>query len=306
MGTQYRPHRRAYALNCQDDLTGYYQGVSIGVLGTTQLKIPTGTGKLDLGDGRGEIDSALLYDADRLTKAAVASYLASSQVAAGGHFTWAEITMYYARFHTITALLRLAGITPVEGKRLLLRTNELSHGYSVLPRNDPEAQELGFGGGASHLQVWKMFSRNFRDWSDSVMRAATSSLTEEPSDGELQHYRFPTMRRNQANYLQSIAGVFFPETDLTGGQEFTVGTAQTIGHWDWLRTDENPFSYEEPPEADFFEQMMAWDLIKYVIGTLVAIDGHRLIDQYTWIIENLGAFSELREHMVTDLNAIRP
>ena len=110
--------------------------------------------------------------------------------------------------------------------------------------------------------------------------------------------------RNEANYLKDNAGLFFPETDFTGGQEWTVSTSKVVGNWDWLRTDANPLSEEEPPEAYFFAEMMAWDLIKYVIKALVSLEGQYLLDQYIWILENLDAHDDLREHMMADLRTI--
>ena len=288
------------------ELVDYYKGIPMGAFATSEQGFGSGSSRITLGDGRRDIDGSILYDADRLTKAAVVSFLASSRLLSGAHQTWADIALYYARFHSIGALLRLAGIVPVRS-RLLLRTNEACHAYSVVSKADSAAEAVGFTGVGSHIKIWKMFSRTFRDWTDPEPRAATSILTEDPEAEEalgLESYKFPSMQRNQANYLQKFAGVFFPETDLTGMHEFTVSTARQMGNWDWLRTDDNPLSDEEPPEAYFHEQMMAWDLIKYLAGALVALEGQRLLDQYIWIIRNVDAHDALSEHMIGDLRSL--
>jgi hypothetical protein len=152
-----------------------------------------------------------------------------------------------------------------------------------------------------------MFSRYFREWKDEEPPKITASLREEDPKAEkwdFQSYELPVIMRNETNYLQSNAGIFFPETDFSGLQGWTVGTARTMGDWDWLRTDENPFSYDEPPEAYFFAEMMAWDLIMYAIKVLVTLEGQYLLDEYIWIIENLDAYDELREHLISDLKSI--
>ncbi|MBI4200889.1 MAG: hypothetical protein HY531_01200 [Chloroflexi bacterium] len=289
------------------ELLVYYQGISRGAFATSEHKFPSGTGRVELGEDRRDIDSAILYDADRLAKAALASFLASSRLLSGGHRTWADITLYYAEFHIVNALLRLAGVVSAnKGRSLLLRVDEVRRAYSVLARSDPKAKEVGFSGGGSHKELWRMFARTFRDWTDTEPRQF-AYLRRENAEGEgwkIQGYEIPVMMRNQANYLQSIVGVFFPETDLTGLQEATVSTARRMGNWDWLRTDDNPMSEEEPPEAYFHEEMMAWDLIKYVIRALVALEGERLLEQYIWIIENLDAHDELRDHMKADLQSM--
>lgn len=282
------------------ELLAYYHGIRKGVFATTEQNSGVNTrglssGRIELGENRKDIDSALLYDADRLTKASVASYLASSQLRLGGHRTWGEITLYYAQFQIINAMLRLVGIAPVDkGRRLLLRTSENDRAYSLVSGKDDEARDIGFTGGGSHKVIWKMYAKYFANWEDpDAPTIATPDL-----------YDVPVWMRNETNYLQSNTGIFFPETDLTGLQEWTIGTARTIGNWDWLRTDDNPLSYEEPPEAYFFAEMMAWDLIMYIVKVLATLEGQYLLDEYIWIIENLDAYDELREHMINDLKSV--
>lgn len=289
-----------------EELLTYYQGIHKGAFATTELHFGLSPGQIDLGENRKDIDAALLYEADRLTKAAVASYLACSRLRSGGHRTWGEITVYYSQFQIISAILRLVGIAP-NNNLLLLRTDEVCRKYVIATRKDPNAKKVGFTGGGSHRETWRMFSRYFSEWKDEEPPKITASLRREAPEIEkwsFQSYELPVIMRNETNYLQSNAGIFFPETDLTGLQEWTIGTARTMGEWDWLRTDDNPMSDEEPPEAYFFAEMMAWDLIKYVIKVLVTLEGKYLLDQYIWIIENLDAYHELREHMINDLRSV--
>jgi hypothetical protein len=211
------------------------------------------------------------------------------------------------RVHTIAAMLRLIGIAPVSnGRLLLLRTDENRRAYIILTRKDQEAKKVGSTGGGSHKEMWRIFARAFGDWSDLEPNMTASPLMEDPEaeEWEYQRYEFPVLLRNQANYLQSRAGMFFPETDLTGWHRVTISDARVMGNWDWLRNDDNPMSYEEPSEAYFYEEMMAWDLIKYVVKALVTLEGKYLLEQYIWIIENLDAYDELREHMINDLRSI--
>jgi hypothetical protein len=150
-----------------DELLCYYKGIRKGAFATTEQNFGSSTSRIDLGENRKDIDSALLYDTDRLTKAAVASFLASSRLLPGGHRTWGDITLYYTRFHTIAAMLRLIGIAPVSnGRLLLLRTDENRRAYIILTRKDPEAKKVGFTGGGSHKEMWRIFARAFGDWSD--------------------------------------------------------------------------------------------------------------------------------------------
>ena len=289
-----------------EELLSYYFGVHKGSFATTEQQIGSGSGRVELGKNRKDIDSALIYESDRLAKASLASFLASSQLRSGGHRTWGEISIYYCRFQINSAMLTLVGVAP-NGNRLLLRTEEVNRQYINVPRKDPDAKRVGFIGGGSHRENWRMFSRYFRDWTDKEPPSTTASvLTEDPKAEawDIQGYEFAVIMRNESNYLKDNAGLFFPETDFTGGQEWTVSTAKVIGNWDWLRTDTNPLSEEEPPEAYFFSEMMAWDLIKYVIKALVSLEGQYLLDQDIWILENLDAHDELREHMMAELRTI--
>ena len=188
---------------------------------------------------------------------------------------------------------------------LLLRTDEKRHSYAVMPRNNELAREIGCGGG-SHKETWRMFSRMFREWQDSEPMEFASRLDEdsEARDAHMEEpYGLPTLFRNQANYPQVIDGLFFPETDMSGLQEQKVRGARTTGNWNWLRRDANPFSSEDPPESYFYDEMMTWDLIKYAIKALTALEG-QLMDDYVWIIKNLDAFEELKQHMLDDLQSI--
>ena len=151
-----------------------------------------------------------------------------------------------------------------------------------------------------------MFSRRFREWKDPEPRDFASRLEEDSEAREVgmeEPYELPTLLRNQANYPQVADGHCFPETDMSGLQEFTVNGARTTGHWNWLRRDANPFSTEDPPESEFYNEMMTWDLIKYTVRALVTLEG-QLLSDYVWIIKNLEAFGELKQHMLADLQNI--
>ena len=302
-------------MNSLNGIVEYYRGTGRG-LATSRLSFEPGSTRLELGDNRKDIDSALLHDADRLTKAAMASYMASNCVQMGGHSTWGEITLYYSQFQVITALLRLTGIGRVyrrsvsssrhPGKpTLLLRTDEERHSYAIVPAKDDLAKEIGCGGG-SHKETWRMFSRRFGDWQDPEPQDFASRLEEDSEArkvGMEEPYEWPSWLRNQANYPQVIGGLFFPETDMSGLQEDTIKNARTTGNWNWLRRDANPFSPEDPPESYFYDEMMTWDLIKYAIKALTALEG-QLMDDYVWLIENLDAFEDLKQHMLDDLQSI--
>ena len=299
-----------------NDIVEYYRGIGRG-LSTSRLPIEPGSARLELGDDQKDIDSALLYDTDRLTKAAIASYLASSCGRLGGHSTWGDITLYYSKFQVITAMLHLTGIGRVyrrsspsqryPGKpKLLLRTDEKHHSYAILPDSDELARGIGYKRGASHKVIWLMFSRKFREWQDSEPRDFASMLEEDSESsyvGLEEPYEMPSWFRNQANYPQELEGLFFPETDMSGLQEDTIKSARTTGNWNWLRRDANPFSSEEPPESYFYDEMMTWDLVKYAIKALTALEG-RLMDEYVWLIKNLDAFEDLKQHMLADLQSI--
>ena len=185
-------------MNSLDDIVEYYRDIGRG-LSTSRLSFEPGSSRLELGDDRTDIDSALLYDADRLTKAAMASYLASSPVRMGGHSTWGNVTLYYSKFQIITALLRLTGIGRVYRRRpdqlppgrptLLLRIDEKRHGYAIVPASDELAKEIGYRDGASHKVTWLMFSRRFREWQDSGPRAFASRLEEDSECKRTRHGR---------------------------------------------------------------------------------------------------------------------
>lgn len=151
-----------------------------------------------------------------------------------------------------------------------------------------------------HKEVWRTFSRYFKDWAEEEAPRETASLLEEEDDGTA-WYEMPTQERNEANYLQSNAGLFFPETDFSGLQRHFIDDAELLGNWNWLRTDASPSNSEYPPEAWFFKEMMTWDLIKFVVMALVKSQGQRLLEDYIWLIDNLAANPELRKHMKNDL-----
>ena len=299
-----------------DDILEYYRGTARG-LSTSRFSFEPGSSRLELGDNRTDIDSALLYDADRLTKAAIASYLASSYGRMGGHSTWGDIPLYYSEFQVISALLRLTGIgriyrrsstsqLPPGQPKLLLRTDEKRHSYAVVPDNDGLALQIGYKRRGSHKDTWRMFSRRFSEWQDAEPRDFASRFEEDPEANEIgmeEPFGFPSWLRNQANYPQEIDGLFFPETDMSGLQKTTIGNARKAGNWNWLRRDVNPFSPEDPPESYFYNEMMTWDLIKYTIRALVTLEG-QLMSDYVWIINNLDAFEGLKSHMLDDLQSM--
>jgi hypothetical protein len=175
-----------------DELLAYYRGIHKGAFATTEMHFVSGSGRIDLGEGRKDIDSRLLYDTDRLTKASVASYLASSQLRLGGHRTWGEITLYYAQFHIINAMLRLVGIALVDkGRRLLLRTIESHRAYALVTGKDQDARDVGFTRGGSHKVIWKMYATYVTHWEDS----------EPPTIATPDLYEVPVWMRNETNYL---------------------------------------------------------------------------------------------------------
>ena len=283
------------------ELLAYYKGCQMDAYATSERRFGSRHGTVMISDETRIIDSALLYDADRLTKASLASYLACSHLRLGGHRTWGDISLYYARFHSISALVRLVGIAS-DNKWLVIRTNEERREYKRMKKNTREAREAGCGGG-SHKEVWRIFSRYFQAWAkEEAPGKEASSLGEDPIfiDGTA-WYEAAIEERNEANYLQSNAGVFFPETDFSGLQRHVVEEAKSLGNWNWLRTDATPSESEYPPEAWFFKEMMTWDLIKFVIAALVESQGQRLLEDYIWIIDNLDAYPELTQHMKNDL-----
>ncbi len=286
-----------------EELLSYYNGVRIGAVATTRLSFPPGKGPFQISDHGRRLDAALLYDADRLTKASLVSYLACSRLRSGGFLTWGSICLYYARFHSISAMLRLVGIAVID-QRLLLRTDEKGHEYLLIKKNDPKVREVGCGGG-SHREQWRMFSRFFRNWAEiEPPGEAASVLGEEPIFvSGTAWYEAETNERNEANYLKSNDGLFFPETDFSGMQGAYLEDAKLSGNWDYLRTDTSPYSDFDPPEAHFFREMMTWDLIKYIISALAKLQGQALLDEYLWLIKNLQAHDELRDHMSSDITS---
>lgn len=285
------------------ELLSYYDGVQMGNYATSERKFGSGHGRVKMIDSERLIDSALLYDADRLTKASLASFLACSRLMSGGYSTWGRISLYYAQFFSISSMLRLVGISPI-GKWLLLRVDEDHRRYIRIEKRDSVARSIGCGGG-SHKEIWRMFSRYFQEWEGEEPPGSIASLlSEKPiSIGGTAWYETQVDERNRANYLQSNAGVFFPETDFSGLQGFTIDGAKLLGNWDWLRTDASPYP-DEPPEAWFHDEVLCWKLIEYIIMALAKLQGRHLLDQYIWLIENLDAYDELRQHMSTDLNRI--
>ena len=280
------------------ELLAYYEGCQMDAYATSERRFGSGHGTVLIEDNTRIIDSAILYDADRLAKASLASFLTCSHLRTGGHWTWGKISLYYARFHIMSALIRLVGIVPIGGW-VLIRTDEELRQYQRVKKTAPEAKDIGCGGG-SHKEIWHIFSRYFGDWSEEEAPNETASCLREEDDGTAL-YEMPVEARNEANYLQSNAGVFFPETDFSGLQQYFLEQSELIGNWNWFRTDATPNESEYPPEAWFFEEMMAWNLIKFVILALVESQGQRLLEDYTWMIDNLAANPELKQLMRNDL-----
>ena len=52
-----------------EELLFYYDGARMGARATSRLSFPPGKGPVQLSDRGRRLDAALLYDADRLTKA---------------------------------------------------------------------------------------------------------------------------------------------------------------------------------------------------------------------------------------------
>ena len=148
-----------------------------------------------------------------------------------------------------------------------------------------------------------MFSRYFREWAEGEAPGeAASALGEEPIlGGGTAFFESEIEQRNEANYLRVNDGYFFPEANFSGMHGHFLRDAKFAGNWDYLRTDINPYGDDDPPEAYFFKEMIAWDLIKYVISALVNIHGHKLLDESLWLIKNLDALEELRQHLISDL-----
>ena len=128
-------------------------------------------------------------------------------------------------------------------------------------------------------------------------------MGEEPIMGDgTAWYESAVENRNEANYLKPNDGFFFPEANFSGMHNYFLEDAKMTGNWDYLRTDVNPYGPDDPPEAYFFEEMMAWDLIKFVILALVSIHGQKFLDEFLWLIKNLDALDELRQHVISDLS----
>ena len=286
------------------ELLRYYDGVSIGSFATTELDLPTKETSICIKDDSRHLDSALLYDADRLCKASLVSFLACNRLRAGGYHTWGNISLYYARFHVISALLRLVGIAVV-GQRLLLRANEKEHSFILIKKNAPEAKVVSWQGG-SHKAQWRMFVKFFQKWavSEAPEVAAAILYEDPPFPNGIAKYELEILERNSMNYLQSNAGVFFPESDFSAMPKYRIGSARASGNWDCLRTDAHPFGDDDPAEAHFSHEMLTWDLLKFVITALVKIQGSSLLEQYIWLIDNLDADSDLRQHMRDDLELL--
>ena len=288
-------------MKSREELLSYYRGVSKGFFPTSRLSFPKGRRPVHISDQDRRLDSALLHDADRLIKASLVSFLACNRLGSGGYGTWGTITLYYARFYSISTMLRLTGIATI-GQRLLFRKDELRREYLLVHKNAPEAKAVGCGGG-SHKESWRMFSRRFQEWAaDESPGEAASVLGEEPILGfGSAWYETEVEERNEANYLKLNDGYFFPEAHFSGMHRHFLEDAKLSGNWDYLRTDANPYRTDEPPEAYFFKEKMAWDLIKYVISALVQVQGKHHLDEFNWLIKNLEANGELCEHVIADL-----
>ena len=291
-------------MNSYQDIIDYYSGLEMSRLATSELSLKpqAGISKIVYADNRRVVDAALLYDSDRLTKASLVSFLACTWLRRGGYRTWGEIALYYARFHSAAAMLRLVGVA-VLGQHLLLRIDESHSRYLYAKKNTSEAKTAGCGGG-SHRELWRIFSRSFKDWLFHEAPAKTAAgLSEDPI---LNHgtawYEALVEERNDANYLNAHAGLFFPETDFSGDEGFIVDEAKSLGAWDCLRTDSSPFATDDPPEAWFFKEMIAWDLLKYVIAILTNLHGQKLLEEYLWLIRKLDANSELSMRMADEIS----
>lgn len=289
-----------------DDIVAYYTDVTMSRYSIAELglKLPEGTAHARYRDEQGALASSLLYDTDRLTKAALLSFKACSWVRSGGYGTWGSISLYYARFFAITAMLRIRGIA-LDGQRLLLRTDDDVHEFRLVKKRLPAAKRFGCGGG-SHREIWRIFSRQFKDWSsDEPPGALAALLTDDEGDAfGLPWHQFEVEERNDANYLRSNAGFFFPETDFSGDQESNIEIAKLLGDWDCLRTDSSPIDNSDPPEAWFYKEMMTWDLIKYLISVLVKLHGQPLLDQYVWFARKLEAHSDLSSRIEDEIRAL--
>ena len=286
-----------------DDLLDYYRGSQIGNWNTSELRLDSSQASSWSGDDSSFLDASLLCDADRLCRASLASLLACSRLRTGGHSSWGEICLYYAQFQSVSAMIRLVGIAPL-GRWVLLRTDESLREYKRLKATTPEARKIGSGGG-SHEEIWKIFSRYFKDWAeDEAPRQTAYCLSEEPIfGGGTAYFQVPTLERNEVNYLKSITGFFFPETTSHGLLTNRAEETKNLGNWNWLRTDASLYGSQYSPEEIFYKEMMTWDLIKYAIAALVRSQRQELLTDYMLIIDHLEAYAELGEHLKADLSA---
>ena len=286
-----------------DDLLDYYKGSQIGSWTTSELRLDSFQASSWSRGDSSLLDASLLCDADRLSRASLASFLACSRLRTGGHFSWGEICLYYARFHSVSAMIRLVGIAPL-GRWILLRTDESLREYKRLKATTPEARKIGSGGG-SHEEIWKIFSRYFKDWAEDEAPWQTAyCLSEEPIfAGDTAYFQVPTLERNEVNYLKSIAGFFFPETTSHGLLTNRAEETKNLGNWNWLRTDASLYGSQYSPEEIFYKEMMTWDLIKYAITALVRSQRQELLTDYMLMIDHLEAYAELGEYLKADLSA---
>ena len=287
-----------------DNLLTYYKSSRIGSWATSEHRFDLMKVSTWSGDDSSFLDQSFLCDADRLCRASLASFLACSHLRTGGHFSWGEITLYYAQFQSVSAMARLVGIAPL-GRWVLIRTDEKLREYRRIKTTTEEARKIGCGGG-THEEIWKIFSRYFNDWAeDEAPRKTAYCLSEERIfGGDTAYFQTPTLERNEVNYLKSIAGLFFPEATSHGLLTDRAGETKRLGHWNWLRTDSSLYGCQYAPEEIFFKEMMTWDLIKYAIAALVKCQRQELMTYYIQIIDNLEAYSELGEHLKADLVAV--
>ena len=286
-----------------DELLAYYRGSQMGRWATSELLLDSMNANIWSGDDSSFLDASLLCDADLLSRASLASLLACSRLRTGGHFSWGEISLYYAQFQSVSAMARLIGIAPL-GKWILIRTDERLREYKRIRTTTPEAKKVGCGGGA-HEEIWRIFSRHFSDWTEGEAPQQTAyCLSEEHIFvGNTAYFQIPAMERNEVNYLRSNSGFFFPETTSHGILTNRAGETKQLGNWNWLRTDASLYGSQYSPEEIFFKEMMTWDLIKYTIAALVRSQRQELLKDYIGIIDNLEAYSELAEYLKSDLSA---
>ena len=283
------------------DLLNYYKDSQMGNWTIPELRLESMQAGAWSGNDSKFLDESLLCDADRLSRASLASFLACSRLRSGGHSSWGDICLYYAQFQIVLAMARLVGIAPF-GKWVLIRTDERLREYKRLKTKTPEAKKIGCGGGA-HKEVWRIFPRYFNDWAeDEAPRQTARCLSEEPIlGGGPAYFQIPALERNEVNYLKSIAGLFFPEATSHGLMTGRAAETKLLGNWNWLRADASLDGSQYPPEEIFFKETTTWDLMKYTISALVRSQRQELLTGYMLIINNLEACYELGEHMKADL-----